>query len=455
MAYQDDISEALAHMAAQREDLARWRNYYHGRHDTAFATDKWKSTFACMFRNLSLNLCRGVVNALSDRLELTGFSVEAGQEAAGEAAWDIWNRNRMDLRAGKVHNESAQTGDSYVIVWPGRDDTLARIHPNGPETMHVCYDEEDATRVLWASKIWSVANTEGDKKGRLYRANLYYPERIEKYVTRGAVSRIPNDADDFFEYSDEPAIANPYGIVPVFHFPNNECGCTGESELVDVVPLQDALNKSVADMLIAMEFEAFAQRWAVGVEGEVDPLTLQEKPAFRAGVDRIFQTSNDLAKFGEFSRADLTNFLAVKQDFKLDIAQVSGTPLHYLSLMNDPPSGEALKTLEARFTKKCKDRQTAWGNAWEDALSLALRIDHGGSEGVLLSAEWVDPAPKSEREAAETQTLKQRAGVSKRQSLREMGYTDALIEEMLSENQEETDRAAELAMRSFDAGEME
>jgi hypothetical protein len=60
-------------------------------------------------------------------------------------------------------------------------------------------------------------------------------------------------------------VPNPYGVVPVFHFANNaDLGMTGRSELEAAMPVQDGLNKSVLDMLVAMEFSAYRQRWAAG-----------------------------------------------------------------------------------------------------------------------------------------------------------------------------------------------
>lgn len=40
----------------------------------------------------------------------------------------------------------------------------------------------------------------------------------------------------------------------------------GRSEIRDLVPLVDALNKLLADMLVASEFLARPRRWATGIE---------------------------------------------------------------------------------------------------------------------------------------------------------------------------------------------
>src|SRR5690606_31008791 len=75
--------------------------------------------------------------------------------------------------------------------------------------------------------------------------------------------------------------------VPVFHVANNgRTGEYGRSEIEPVIPLQDALNKTLMDMLIAMEFAAYPQRYIIGAEPENEKQK-QQFEAFQVGLDRI------------------------------------------------------------------------------------------------------------------------------------------------------------------------
>src|SRR5207248_10001232 len=86
---------------------------------------------------------------------------------------------------------------------------------------------------------------------------------------------------------------NPYGIVPVFHFANNaDIGAFGQSELRAALPIQDGLNKSILDMLVAMEFSAFRQRWIAGLEVDTDPATGKQILPFQPGVERLWVAAN-------------------------------------------------------------------------------------------------------------------------------------------------------------------
>ncbi len=125
--------------------------------------------------------------------------------------------------------------------------------------------------------------------------------------------------------------------------------------------------------------------------------------------------------------------------------------LHYFSLQSgNVPSGEALEALEQRLIKKALDRHISFGDTWEDAMQFACLI--AGSPDADLCADWVDPRPKSEKEHSEALVNKQTLGVPQRQLWREMDYSDEEIERMMDEKQEQSDIAAENALKAFDAG---
>jgi hypothetical protein len=248
---------------------------------------------------------------------------------------------------------------------------------------------------------------------------------------------------------DASVVPNPYGRVPIFHFPNKRFQSPGISELTDVYPLQDALNKAVTDLLVAMEFSSYRQRWVTGLDvGEIDENSGRPKnPPFNHGVDKILAASSPETHFGEFGATDLTQFLEVHENLRSEIARVSGTPLHYLFITRgDFPSGEAMKSAEARFTKKVIDRQINFGNTWEDAVAFGMQID--GDElptSYRLSTMWEDASPTTPREIAETMLMKKALGVSERQLLKELKYDEELIDAMLKENAEREAMVVDLA----------
>jgi hypothetical protein len=458
-----DVSWALGQFRDDQR-LARYKlahSYYLGDHRLLFATARFRSVFGAMFQALADNLCPAVVDSVADRLELLAFTSTAAtqnEDTSGEAArlavsdapaaaaMRVWQENRMDLRATEVHREALLSGDGYALVWPDDVSQEPLIWPQKSHEIAVRYSNEKPGELDLAAKMWRRPDSK-------LQMNLYYPDRIEKYESKSTLRSGGNELPVSYSAahfqpvgaldvpvpdSFEPAAAtvpNPFGRVPVFHFPNRRLYAYGISELLDVIPLQDALNKTICDMLVAQEFSAYRQRWVTGLEVEVDESTGRPKsPPFEHGADRIFAASDPETKFGEFQAADLTQFIEVQESFRSEIARVSGTPLHYLFITRgDFPSGEAMKSAEARFTRKLKDRQAAFGNVWEDVLAFALRITGDMDAETRLSAVWDDAAPTSEKDRAETLILKKNLGVSRSVLLRELGYTDQQIDLIMRE----------------------
>lgn len=438
-----DMTIALKQVRARVWRYGTFENYYRGKHQLAFATDKFKNAFGNLFRAFSLNMCPAVCDAVSDNLQVSGFGVEKGPADMGKKALALWQANRMDQRAGEVHLEAVKTGDAYAIVWPDADGQPI-IYPQSAAICTVYYDVEQPGKILWAAKFWRAADNR-------IRGNLYYADRIEKHVTRSPnPNGLPEKDSSFIRFKTEGEswpLKNEYGAVPVFHFANNAgVGQMGSSELAPVVPLQDALNKSVLDMMIAMEFAAFRQRWATGIELSLDKDGKPVSP-FIPGAERLWTVEDTEASFGEFEAAELEGFLKVKKDFKHDIALVSATPLHYFNLQTgDVPSGEALKTLEKRHVKKVKDRMTTFGNVWEDVMSLAIQMSSGRST-VRLTTQWDDPFGPTESETLGTLTQKKNLGIPEEQLWKEAGYGEEDITKMQQMNAVKR----EAAMRDFNA----
>ena len=449
MTTQDIINNALKELAGRAATYQTARNYYDGKHRLAFATEKFRDAFGGLFEKFADNLMPPVVDAVKDNLVVTGFNVEAGDASLADEAWRLWQDGRLARRAGQVHKEALRTGDAYLIVWPDREGRPA-FHPNKAHLCTVNHDDEEPERVTSAVKVWQ----RGDKR---YRLNVYFPDRIEKFLTpQSHPNGMPEKASSFtaFEVQGEPwPLENPFGVVPVFHFANNaDIGEAGRSELSDVIALQNALNKAVLDKMVAMEFAAMPQRYAIGLEVESDPLTGRAINPFK-GVERWVTVANDNAKFGQFEGANLEQFLKVQNEFRMEIARVSGTPLTYFFLQSgDAPSGVALRAIEKRFLKKVEDRQGVFGQVWEEVMALALKMSgensFGAESDVRLFAQWADPAPASEGERLDLVLKKQDIGIDEEQALVEAGYGLKDIEAMQARKRKKADEAR----REFDAG---
>ena len=198
----------------------------------------------------------------------------------------------------------------------------------------------------------------------------------------------------------------------------------GCSELREAIPLQDALNKSVADMLVASEFYGVPQRWVTGLEDE--EVIREARKRFQLVAGGLWATTDKEAKFGEFSAADISKFITVSETFRKEIARVSRTPLHYFALEGSFPSGESLRTAEGPLIRKVKDRQETWGAVWSDAMRFALQI--AGRDGYEPEAKWLNAETRDDDgEVQRAATKVTQLQIPFEQVWREMGYTEEQI----------------------------
>jgi hypothetical protein len=144
------------------------------------------------------------------------------------------------------------------------------------------------------------------------------------------------DQADWIPYTDDglPAeIPHDLGVVPIIPLENNpSLKIGGRSDVAPIIPIQDALNKLVMDMIIASEFASFGQRWATGIEIPKDPVTGRPigEERFLASVSRLWTSEDPDTKFGQFPESDLGNYVKAIEMMIQHVAAITRTPPHYL-----------------------------------------------------------------------------------------------------------------------------
>jgi hypothetical protein len=447
------VDFALGQLAALQQPYQRYRAYYGGEHDLAFATDAFEQAFGQLLKAFAYNRCASVIDSTADRLQVTGWESREERDEIGALANAIWTRNRGDWLQSVLHVEALTKGDAYAVVWPDAEGK-ARIRPNRADLVTVLYDDDDPERVVLAVKCWPIVVGE---LARHWRVTVYEADRITRWITPGPKDERPKTLEQLTPYQDEAPheVTHRYGMVPVIPFPNNQLmpGHHGISELRDVMPLQDGLNKAVADSIIAGEFLAFPQRWVTGFAAQLGPDGKPVQP-FDPGLDKLWGTSSTEARFGEFSAADLRQYSLICEDWDTRISRVSRVPVHWLGQAQGVlPSGESLKTAEAPFVAKIKDRQMRKGASWRQVMTLSLLIEGVPLErATTVAPEWQPPEARSDQEFWQNAQLKRAVGVPREQIWREAGYSEEQIAQFAALNAAAAEREAERAAVAFNAG---
>lgn len=437
------ITQALKKILGKHLPLGKYYDYYEGRHPINFASDKFKTVFGQRVQTFRDNLCKTAVRAPSDRLEVVGFAQESNTAFYTES-WPIWKRSQMPKLSRRVHREAFKTGDGYLIVWAD-DAGKARMYPQDSRNCAVWYNGETG-KIDHGAKLWS-----GPADSDFVYLTLYYADRIEKYISNNKQSKgnTPTTAAGY-QVRQVPGEAFPlpveYEICPMLHF-GLEC-----SILDDVIPLNDALNKECADLLISSEANSFRQRWSTGIAYEIDPETAKQIIPFSN--DAKYVGSDDpTAKFGDFADAKLEEFLKVIENFRLEIANVTGIPAWYFKPdLGQFPSGEALTKSEARFVALITDAQLDFGETWAEAIRLAMMIEGKKPNDAEIEVTWTAAAKLSPTEQANLAVIKKQFGVSNQQNLSENGYTDTQIKDMAKDNAQAVADAQTSFSKVFNAG---
>jgi len=405
-----------------REDRYRaYREYYDGDHDTQLSERQRQYLQLKVGEEFNGNYCPIVVDSLVERLTVTGFETD---KAAQAVFWDWWNANRMDHQQGVVHMAAVRDGDSFVLVsWDNEEErptlTFEQAY-DGHEGVMVHYSR-DTRKPMFASKRWE----DDEKRDRL---NLYLPDRVEKYIA--------DDGDNWEKVTETNGDewAADLGI-PVIHFAHRDQGYNfGRSDLRDVVPIQNAYNKAIIDLVAAADTTAFRIYTMLGD----DPSGLEITPG--CWVYSLKPPSGeDSAAIGHIPGEDLSKLIEFKDAFVMEIARISRTPLSFFQVSGHRPAEGTLKQEESPLVARAAKAQTGFGNAWEDVMQMAARLSNyfGPAQGVpklpddlQIDTQWQDAETRNDRTYYETLKVKGDLGVPQEILWQEMDYTPEQIEDM-------------------------
>lgn len=435
-------------MQCQRERLEGYiqaREYYDGVHATQL-TDRTRSFLKSLAKgqDFNANYCPIIVNSLADRLKLIGFKTK---DESAKTFQEWWQKNRMDKVAGITHRASIRDADAFILVEYDSVAQLPRFYfeKAGVENgVMVYYSEERANEIAFASKHWVISR--GDNAGKVRRLNLYFADRIEKYISNDDIAM-----GTYLAYEDEDTTLGdgrmgkagivwwtddrtesglPLGI-PIIHFPNDDNGDGyGKSRLHDVIPVQDATNKSLIDLIATLDVEAFGLLVGTGADWtglEVGPgaIVSTTAPKSEAGLDRLVGT-------------DPSGMINAYNSMVMEMFRISGTPLSYAQISGQTPAEGTMKQQESTLIAQAEKAQIDFGNAWEDCMIMARRLHNAFgakpklSEDVLIESVWQDAQLRNELEEATMYAI----------LVEKLGYTEEYAQEKLGVSEEDREKFA-------------
>jgi hypothetical protein len=465
----EDLVKGMCSVLEHEDQYNEAENYYEGNEGEFFADPKIRDQLRKSSSVYRVNFAKTPVNTIADRLEIHSLLVPNDDEMTERLLEEVWKANQLDLWMLDIFQKCGMYGDGYFIVWPRTDAELritgvkATFVP--PEQMRVFYDPEDNLRIEYAVRWWKA------KGGRL-RADVFYTDRIEKYVTNGdgKNGKEISDWDRFEKEGEEWPLSNPYGMC-VFHMRNTFP--YGRPDHLDAYGPQNALNKLTGTQMDTVDTQGAPQRFVlldgdpadaqVGPQGALPAQFNDERQVNTAGTKTntagLKGGPGSAAMIpkakaaGQWNAADPKVFLEPSLFWIRSMAQVTNTPMYRMDPTGDRPSGESLRVEDAPVTKMVQHRQRLYGATLRDMLEFALFVLTEQKVNVVLA--WKPAGLYDDKTTWEVAKAKQDAGVPVDVTLLQAGEDPGQVKEWMADTMLDRSlgRAALIATLSKEFGQ--
>ena len=443
-----DVIEALKIRERRIYETSIYRDYYEGRHRYPFASRSFRNNYMWVLRNSRENMCPAIVHSHSDLVEIKSWS-GSGAERADEVSSDpaIGLNTALNL----AFRESFRTGDAYILVWPDREGNPRPWYHRSDRVVFK-EDPEYPDGVEWYAKVWPGNDNFG-------RVNLYYVDRVERYITTVKVRFNRDDPVNWPTYPqayildpDIPQLNYEYDRAPWVHlaFDADEQGGYGRSILTDAIPIQDALNKSVADLIVSSDKFALPLRALMNYDPQrrIDPNTgtVQEEKLVLNESDKDIIGVKGPGPLTQLEIPDAQKLIAIQDAYINKMSRVVGIPPTDINPeIGNVPSGTALRILSSRRTRAIRDYEADNTKAISDALEL-LGVDDA-------IPAWQDPAPMDDSERIANAAVKVgQLGYPLSEVLDDLGESPDDIDRILAAAEEAQQRAGAAAVEAFRQG---
>lgn len=451
----DVIAQRRKDAQPEATTLSTYRAYARGRQRTTLTAGQTKILLGLLGNLFCDNICHMVLSRITARLSLARFAVDGAGEAVEAYLKTWWTLNHLDLLSGAVHYATLRDGDHGVSLdwYDGRVVCTREKWWNGTSGVWVAYD--DLGLPEYAIKEWDDLRT------------IWYPDRIERYSADGSgwqPRRLPSDPAWPVPWFD--AAGQPLGI-PVVHFaaldrPNDGDATTDPAStygmsVLDggVLGLQDEINDVQRDISAAARFSGYQMLWGTGIDPAYDDQGNERPIVVEPGA--FFRSPSPDARFGTLpagSLQELERTLAVKLQ---SISRMTGVPQHLIA--GEWPSGEALIRAEQSLVDKATVLTAAIGPAWASLAHKATRLANtfGGAgldESLMITAVF-EPADRRDALTLATIAATRAPYVSKRETLRTLGYSVEAQQQILDEMDAEAAQSAvssQQALMAFNSG---
>ncbi|MER5903028.1 phage portal protein [Streptomyces mirabilis] len=369
---------------SEQPRLNRIADYMCGKHASVYVPRGARAEYRWLIDRAKVKILPLVVTVVSQNMYVDGYRPKGSDDNA--APWAVWQANRLDARQHGVHRAALTYGASYVVVMPGKP--VPVITPFSPRRLTALY--ADPVNDEWP--IFAIEDRlENTVKGQRRVVRVYDDQA--RYTLTGKPDGTQLQLD-----GDNAVMRHNLGVCPVVRFVNTD-DLDGDGVLGEVEPLidaQDQLNMTTFNLLMAQQYAAFRQRWVTGMAPPLDDAGNPMEP-FRSRVDGLFVAEDADTRFGEFGQTDLKGYLDSREATIRHISTLSQVPPYHLLGQMVNLSAEALAAARDGLDRKIDERESLFGEGWEQALRLAglAAGDKRAWEDTAAQVVWRDTSARS------------------------------------------------------------
>lgn len=387
MSNDDAVSTArrlLTLRESEQPRLQRIKNYMGAKHDSVYVPKGARAEYRWLVERAKVKILPLIVTVVAQNLYVDGYRPAGKDENA--SPWEVWQANRLDARQHGVHRAALTYGAAYTLVMPGKP--VPVITPFSPRRMTAVY--ADPVNDEWP--IFAIEDRLENTAGGQRRVVRVYDDQA-RYTLCGKP-----DGSELAMDGDNAVMTHGMGVCPVVRFVNTE-DLDGDGVLGEIEPLidaQDQLNMTTFNLLMAQQYAAFRQRWVTGMAPPQDEQGNPVEP-FRARVDGVFVAEDADTKFGEFGATDLGGYLNSREATIRHISTLSQVPPYHLLGQMVNLSAEALAAARDGLDRKIDERESLFGESWEQTLRLSALAagDTDAWNDTAAQVVWRDTSARS------------------------------------------------------------
>ena len=403
--------------------------YLHGRHDLPYMPDSADEEYMLIAERATMNWMPLLVDTPTQAMYVDGYEPGitarevSGPNERDNGFWEHWQHSRLDARQSAIYRGAFAYGHAFTVTeW---NEAKGRSETRG-------------LSALTTSALFSDAANDIEPVAALHVTR--WPEDA------GSHKRIPGEAyywDDVAKYQIwfDTQVDNhtgdstiKVGFKLVHRHGNTSCPVTRFAATVDlegrtvgiigpIKLLQDRINQTVFDLMIAQTFGSFKVRWATGmapplkkrvvwlrdasgeivrdgeghpqVEDIVDQLDAQGRPIpedINLNARRFMFAEDENVKYGAIDGTPLEGYINSVELAVQQLAALSQTPPHYILGKIANLSAEALEAAETSLNRKIEVFKTSFGECWERVYNLASELDGNlaGQHDMTGEVKWRD-----------------------------------------------------------------